>query len=142
MANAVTDAGVKSYGEGEIDYLTDTIKIALMSGTVPSATTDSIIMMSDLITAGNTIISEATMASKTIADRELGGADLTFTAVSGAAITFAMQYKDTGTTTTSRLIAQWDTANTGTGLSTFPITPNGLDISVSFADGPSKIYSL
>ncbi len=117
-------------------------KVALLSGTVPDAPDDAIIMMSDLITAGNTIISEATVASKTIADREYGGADLTFSAVSGAAITFAMQYKDTGTTTTSRLIAQWDTANSGTGLSEFPITPNGLDISMSFADGPSKIYSL
>ena len=141
MSNAVMDSAITSYGNGDVDYTSNTIKLALMSGTAPDPTDDAIITIQDLLTAGNTIISEVTLASKTLANKEFGHADPTFTAVSGAAITFAIQYMDSGVTTTSPLLALWDTATAGSGLSEFPITPNGLDIGVAFSD-PTKVYSL
>jgi len=61
---------------------------------------------------------------------------MTFTSVTGASIEAIVLYKDTGTDSTSPLIAFIDTA---TGL---PITPNGGDIIVTWDNGPNKIFKL
>ena len=70
----------------------------------------------------------------------VGGAadanDVTFTSVTGASIEAIVLYKDTGTDSTSPLIAFIDTA---TGL---PITPNGGDIIVTWDNGANKIFKL
>ena len=62
--------------------------------------------------------------------------DVTFTSVTGASIEAIVLYKDTGTDSTSPLIAFIDTA---TGL---PITPNGGDIIVTWDNGANKIFKL
>lgn len=61
---------------------------------------------------------------------------MTFTSVSGASIEAIIIYKDTGTESTSPLIAFIDTA---TGL---PITPNGGDIIVTWDNGTNKIFKV
>ena len=61
---------------------------------------------------------------------------MTFTSVSGASIEAIVIYSDTGTESTSPLIAYIDTA---TGL---PITPNGGDIIVTWDNGTNKIFKV
>jgi hypothetical protein len=63
-------------------------------------------------------------------------ADVTFTAVSGDVSEALVIYKDTGTASTSRLIAYIDTA---TGLA---VTPNGGDITVIWPSDAGRIFSL
>ena len=81
-----------------------------------------------------------TLSSAFTGKATTGGAadanDVTFTSVTGASIDAIVLYKDTGTDSTSPLIAFIDTA---TGL---PITPNGGDIIVTWDNGANKIFKL
>lgn len=68
------------------------------------------------------------IGSKTVGTLGVGifdGADVTFTAVSGASVEAILLYKDTGSAATSPLIGLIDTAASG-----LPVTPNGGDISI------------
>lgn len=68
-----------------------------------------------------------TIGSKTYTNGLLDGADVTFTAVSGATAEAIILYIDTGTAGTSRLVAYIDTGATG-----LPVTPNGGDITIQW----------
>jgi len=58
----------------------------------------------------------------------IDGADVTFTAVSGASVEALVLYrKNAGANTTWRLVAYIDTSVTG-----LPVTPNGGDISITW----------
>src|SRR5512137_2586917 len=60
-----------------------------------------------------------TIGSKTFANGVFDGADVTFTAVTGASVEALIIYIDTGTAATSPLVAYIDTGVTG-----LPVTPN------------------
>lgn len=77
-----------------------------------------------------------TLTSPTVASGVADAADVTYTSVSGASIEAIIIYKDTGTQSTSRLIAYIDSA---TGL---PLTPNGGDITVQWDNGANRIFKL
>src|SRR5438094_347328 len=74
------------------------------------------------IASGDRVATSGNLASKTSTAGVFNAANVTFTAVSGAACGALVLYKDTGAAGTSPLIAYIDTA---TGL---PVTPNGGDI--------------
>jgi hypothetical protein len=75
------------------------------------------------------------IGSKTFVNGVFDGADVTYTAVSGASAEALVIYIDTGTAGTSRLVAFVDTGVTG-----LPVTPNGGDISVTW--NASGIFAL
>jgi hypothetical protein len=75
------------------------------------------------------------IGSKTFVNGVFDGADVTYTAVSGASVEALVIYIDTGTAGTSRLVAYIDTGVTG-----LPVTPNGGDISVTW--NASGIFAL
>lgn len=77
-----------------------------------------------------------TLTSPTVTQGVADAADVTYTSVSGNSIEAIMLYKDTGTPSTSRMIAYIDSA---TGL---PLTPNGGDITVQWDNGANKIFKL
>jgi hypothetical protein len=134
MANALYDKGREGFLDGSIDWDTHTIKVSLVRGYTPNTSTDDNL---DDVTASGTLVATATLASKTVTNGVADAADVTFSAVSaGSACDLLVIYKDTGTASTSRLIAKIDTA---TGL---PVTPNGGDISVVFDSGANKIFKL
>ena len=67
-------------------------------------------------------------ATKTYTNGVLDGADLTYTAVSGASVEAIVLYvKNAGANTTWRLVAYLDTSVTG-----LPVTPNGGNIPVTW----------
>lgn len=77
-----------------------------------------------------------TIGSKSVTNGVADGGNVTFTAVTGDQCEALLIYKDTGTPSTSVLIALMAE---GTGL---PVTPSGGDITVSFSDGANKIFRL
>lgn len=131
MANALYVAfrnGVLGSHATRVDLDADTIKAVLIDhGTdTPNVTTDD--FYND-ISAGIVGSLSSALTSKTIGTVAAGVFDadnVTFTAVSGASVESVNLLKDTGTTSTSDLIAYFDT---GTGL---PVTPNGGDITVTW----------
>lgn len=67
-----------------------------------------------------------TIGSKTFLNGLFDGSDVTFTAVAaGASLEAIVIFIDTGTPSTSRLVAYIDTGVTG-----LPVTPNGGDIAI------------
>lgn len=76
-----------------------------------------------------------TLGSKTYTNGVFDAADATFTAVTGNTVEALIIYIDTGTASTSPLVAYIDTGVTG-----LPVTPNGGDISVSW--NASGIFAL
>lgn len=133
MANVLYDTGRQAFLQADVDWLVDTIKIALIdTGTVAfSSGHDN---WDDVSAA--VVGTPQTLGSKSATNGVADAADPTFTAVTGATVEALIIYKDTGTPTTSTLIAFIDT---GTGL---PVTPNGGDIIVVFDSGANKIFKL
>jgi len=131
MANALYVAfrnGVLGSHATRVDLDADTIKAALIDhGTdTPNVSTDD--FYND-ISAGLVGSLSSALTTKTIGTVAAGVFDadnVTFTAVSGNSVESVNLLKDTGTASTSDLIAYFDT---GTGL---PVTPNGGDITVTW----------
>lgn len=135
MANLVYDSARAAYLTAGLNWSTDTVKVALVSGYTYSAAHAN---LSDITGGGAGVIAatSAALSAKTTAAGVAGAANVTFTAVpAGVACQNLIIYKDTGVATTSSLIARIDTA---TGL---PVTPNGGDIAISW-DAVNKIFKL
>lgn len=139
MANALFDKARESFlsQNPAIDWDTDNIKTCLVRGYTPAVSSHQ--YLSDVTGGGGgTIVATSgNLASKTVAAGVADAADVTFTAVTaGAAIPHVVIYKDTGTSSTSPLIAVIDTATN------LPVTPNGGDITVAWDNGANKIFKL
>jgi hypothetical protein len=133
MSNAFYDLGRKAFLDGSINWMSDTIKAALVEGTyTPNLSTDH--YYTDL--GSNVAGTPVALASKTDTAGTADAADVTFSSVpAGPACSYVVLYKDTGTGSTSPLIAIFDTATTG-----LPVTPSGGDISVQWSG--SGIFKL
>jgi hypothetical protein len=136
MSNALYDLGRESFLKSEISWSGDNIKVALVDSAVytPNLSTDQFI--TDVTSGGAVIATSSNLVSKTTTGGVADAADITFSAVNGDVSEFLIIYQDTGTPSTSRLIARIDTA---TGI---PVTPNGGDIAVVWDNGINKIFKL
>jgi hypothetical protein len=121
MANTLYDYARKRFLEADINWLTDTIKVALVSTASYSANFTTHQYLSDIPGAAR-IGTPVALNNRATDGGAADGDDCTFTSVSGAQVGAIIIYKDTGVEGTSPLLAYIDTA---TGL---PITPNGGDI--------------
>jgi len=135
MANALFDKARQRFLEGQFNWNTDTIKAVLVDTGTYTVNLSAHEFLSDIGT-GARISTSGAFTGKTTAGGAADANDVTFTSVTGASIEAIVLYKDTGTDSTSPLIAFIDTA---TGL---PITPNGGDIIVTWDNGPNKIFKL
>ncbi len=135
MANGLYDKGREAFLNGDIDWAADTIKVILIDTAdyvVNLATHD---FYNDVTVAGR-VGTAQTLGTKTSTNGVADAADVTFTAVTGDPCEAIVIYKDTGTESTSALIAYIDTA---TGL---PVTPNGGNITITWDNGANKIFKL
>ena len=124
MANAVQASARKLFLDGDIDLLNDTIKVVLTKTYTYSSAHDYL----DDVSAGNRVAT-ATLASKTTTGGAFDSADPTFTAVAaGSTVTGIWIYKDTGTDSTSPLIAWYDTNASTAAIS---IVTNGSNITLT-----------
>lgn len=137
MANTLYDKARQRFLEGQINWNTDTIKAMLIDTGAYTANFSSHEFLSDVGTSARISGTVGlTLTGKATAGGAADAGDVTFTTVSGPSIEAILLYKDTGTESTSPLIAFIDT---GTGL---PITPNGGDIIVTWDNGPNKIFKV
>lgn len=133
MSNALYDAGRNAFLTGAINWTSDTIKVVgCTSSYSPNLSTDT--HLSDVPSGDR--VATATLSSATASGGIADASDVTFSSVTGSAIAKLVVYKDTGTESTSTLIALIDTA---TGL---PVTPNGGDIQVQWDNGSNKVFKL
>ncbi len=135
MANTLYDYARQRFLEGQLNWLTDTIKVYLVDTGAYTPQTAIHQYLAD-ITLSARIAGPVTLTSKSTTGGAADAADCTFTSVSGATIEAIVIYKDTGSEVTSPVIAYIDTA---TGL---PITPNGGDIIVTWDNGTNKIFKV
>lgn len=135
MANTLYDKARQRFLEAQINWQTDTIKCLLVDTGAYTPQTSVHEYLSDVPTSAR-IAGPVTLTSKSTTGGAADAADVTFTSVSGASIEAIIIYSDTGTESTSPVIAFIDTA---TGL---PITPNGGDIIVTWDNGTNKIFKV
>lgn len=135
MANTLYDSARTRFLEAGINWMTDTIKVILVN---TGAYTPQVAVhqyLSDIPTSAR-IAGPVTLTAKATTGGAADAADCTFPSVSGSSIQAIIIYVDSGTESTSPLIAIIDTA---TGL---PITPNGGDIIVVWDNGANKIFKV
>lgn len=113
--------------DGTLDLDGSTIKVVLVdsSGYTFSAAHTGL----DAILAGDRVATSGALASKTVTGGTFDAADVTFTAVTGNPIAAYVVYKDTGTESTSVLIAYFDHDAAAAVIS---LTPNGSDIQITW----------
>jgi hypothetical protein len=134
MANAVYPIGKKALLDADVDLLSDTIKIVLLTSSYTySASHD---FLND-ITAGYRVATSSALSSKTTTGGAFDAADVTFAGLTGSVVTRWVLYKDTGTESTSQLLAYFDTLSGGGSLN---YTPNGNDFTLVF--GASGIFTI
>jgi hypothetical protein len=138
MANAVYPKAKESFisQNPALDLDTDTVKAALIKISGTGAVSYSAVnQYYDAISSG-VVGTPQTLGTKTVVSGKFSSAAATFSAVTSAGNTLGVVlYKDTGTGSTSPLIAWYDT---GTNI---PATPNGSDITVT-PDGTNGWFTL
>lgn len=135
MANALYDNGREGILDSTINWTTGTIKAILIDTGTYSVNLATDKFKSD-IPSGARISESPALTSKTATGGVANAAGVTFGAVVGASVEAVVLFQDTGTSSTSRLIAYIDS---GTGL---PVTPNSGDISLAWSSGSNKIFKL
>jgi ApbE superfamily uncharacterized protein (UPF0280 family) len=133
MANALYGKGREKFLSGDIAWDTDNIKVSLVDTGTYTVVIDTHEFYSDL---SGVVADSGNLASKTVALGVADAADVTFSSVTGSSAEALVIWKDTGTASTSPLIAYIDTATN------LPITPNGGDITVAWDSGANKIFKL
>lgn len=132
MANALYPKWKEAISQNTANSaLTGTVKVALVDTAtyIYSATHEFLSSLSGVVGTAQTI------GTKTYTNGVFDGADVTFTAVSGATVEALVIYIDTGVAGTSRLVAYIDT-----GVTNLPVTPNGGDIAITW--NASGIFAL
>lgn len=135
MSTGLYDLGREGFLTGDISWRDDNIRAILVDAadyTVNFATHDFL----DDVPAGARVSTSGNMSSKTYAAGVADAEDVTFVAVTGDQFEAIILYQHTGVEGTSRLIAYIDNAS---GL---PMTPNGVDIKVTWDNGSNKIFKL
>jgi hypothetical protein len=150
MSSFLYDLALQGFMTGAFDLATANIKVALVqiSGTgspyTANQATDQYLsalpgVTSTTAPSGCIAAVSGNLSSKSVTDGVFGAANITFSAVTYSQPLGALvMYIDTGSVSTSPLIAYMDSANYG-GL---PITATGVNISVSWPTGADLIFSL
>jgi len=133
MANALYGKGREKFLTGDIAWDTDNIKVSLVDTGTYTVVIDTHEFYSDL---SGVVADSGNLASKTVTLGVADADDVTFGSVTGATVEAVVIWKDTGTASTSPLIAYIDTATN------LPVTPNGGDITVAWDSGANRIFKL
>jgi hypothetical protein len=124
MANAMYPLGLKAILDGDVDLLTDNIKVVLLdAGYTYSAAHDFL----DDIAGAAVVATSGNLASKTTTAGVFDAADVTFVALTGDDVVAYVVYKDTGSSATSQLLCYVDTA---ADTSAILVEPDGTDFTL------------
>lgn len=130
MASVLYPSFKKLLLDGDIDLLTDTIKIVLID--TADYTYSSAHNYLDDVASGARVGTAQTLTNKTTTGGVFDADDAVFPTVTGDPTEAAIIYKDTGSEATSPLIAYIEGS----------VTPNGGNITVQFDSGANKIFAL
>jgi hypothetical protein len=133
MANAIYPLYKQSLldASANVDINDGTVKVALIdTGTYTYNSTHEFYS-----SVSGVVGTPQTIANTTVANGLFDGDNVTFTAVTGNSVEALLIYIDTGTASTSRLVAWIDTSVTN-----LPVTPNGGDITITW--NASGIFQL
>lgn len=134
MANRLYGRGRNKFLEGSIQWVSHDVTVALIDTADYTVSIDADEFLSDIPTAA--IVATASLTGKTAVLGVADASDTTFPAVTGDESEAVVLYRDTGTSTTSPLIAYIDVA---TGL---PVLPNSGDIVIQWDSGSNRIFKL
>lgn len=137
MANRLYDPYVTNamnQAATQVDLDGDDIRLILIDTADYTVDTAAHDFLDDV--AGAARVATAALTGESVTARVFDANDVTFSAVTGDSVEAMVLYKHTGTESTSRLIAYFDTATN------MPVTPNGGDITVSWDNGANKIFKL
>ena len=113
MSNSFYAKGIEGILDGTIDLTAGTIKALLVDTSLYSVNKSTHDFLDD-IAVGARVGTAVALASKTYTNGTFDAADLSFTGLSGPPTCEAIVlFNDTGTASTSRLIAYIDTATSG-----------------------------
>jgi hypothetical protein len=133
MANDVFWVAREQFALGDLSWRDAIIKVALYgAGYTPDIAND--IFLSSL--GANIIATSAALTNKTAYAGQVDASDIVLYAVTGAEVTGFVVFADTGNPSTSRLIANFDSA---TGL---PFTPSGGNVTIQWDNSSYKIFLL
>lgn len=121
MASQLYPLGKKALLDGDIDLLSDNIKLLLID--TADETYNAADQFHSNVTGAGIVATSGNLAGKTTTAGTFDANDITITAVSGDTVEAVILYKDTGVSGTSPLIAWFDVAT---------FTPTGADVLVSF----------
>lgn len=135
MTNALYDKGREAFLTGAINWLSDDIRVLLVdiADYTPDLATHEFL---DDIPLAARVATSPSLTSKSANDGIADAADVTFSLVAGDVSEALVIYQHTGTESTSHLIAYMDVC---LGL---PITPNGGNVTLQFANTANKIFKL
>lgn len=130
MAAALYDKGRDAFANGGINWASDTIKVALVGSgyTADMANDQYFSTITGVIGTPSALTGKSSSAGVVNASNVTTG-----TIATGSTITQLVLFKDTGTASTSPLIARMDVTSTPT---------NGGTITVSWDTGANKIFKL
>src|SRR5690242_12362694 len=131
MASALYDKGRDAFLNGDIDWTADTIKVALVSASyTANMGTDQFFSSVSSAVIGTPMALANKTSSAGVADAD----DVTSASIAtGSTITQIVIYKDTGSASSSPLIAREDVASTPT---------NGGTVTLTWDNGSNKIFKL
>lgn len=134
MANALYAKGKEKILSASINFVSDTIKVALVKNTYPqNLATDEFHSDINAYVVGT----PQTLGTKSVTGGVFDAGDATYTAVTaGDTLEGVVIYKDTGVSGTSPLLAYIDT------ITGFPLATNGGDITIQWDNGAYKVFSL
>ncbi|OHD21350.1 MAG: hypothetical protein A2Y38_16580 [Spirochaetes bacterium GWB1_59_5] len=134
MANALYVKGKEKMLQGQINWLTDTIKAALVKSayTVDLAAHE---FLSDL--GANVLNTNQALSGRSVTGGVFDANPMTWPSVTaGDTASFVVLFKDTGVAGTSPLLMYLDT------ITNFPVSTNGSDVTAQDNGGANKIFSL
>jgi hypothetical protein len=136
MANALFNSAKELLLTGQLSWMGDDIRVALVRGYTFNATHD---YLDDVTGSGATVV--ATLASGLTGKSATGGVadadDIVFGSVTaGAAIPAVVFYREAASDALRALIAYFDV---GSGL---PVTPNGTDVNIVWDNGSNRIFRI
>lgn len=134
MATVIYPKGREGFAIGAVNWTGDDIKF-FCCDTNDHAFSSANDFLND-ITGAAIVHTSGNLGSKTATDGTLDAGDETLTAVTGDQFEAIIIYKDTGVTSTSRLLFFID------NYSGLPFTPNGGNIIVQFPNDSNKIATL
>ena len=137
MANALYGLGRQGLLEGTIPWVSANFRAVSYDESDDALNIDTDDNLDDIL-AGAREFETPNFASKTATDGIADAADLApaFTSAAGDAFDSITIFEETGTESTSQLLANIDTA---TGL---PLTPDGGNIDITWSGGSNKIFTI